>query len=211
MRGGNSRISLVVIADWLRGRLGDDEASRLTSALADQPTLSDDVEWVSRFLSVADFMPMPEPPPVLRQRLRQDFRSRFQGSMTTRRPLMIVHAIPAYDSRTESGAMIGLRGGSGDDDLVELAWHADLVDLVLDLRQARDGQTCDLDGQVLLGYDASSLVFEVRVTGPDVDLHSVDGDEAGRFRITGVPTSATRIELSNGEVMIMADLNVVGT
>lgn len=62
------------LLDWLDGRLDADRAERVAAQLAeaDERTLRT-VDWVRGFLTTARELPLEEPPPVVRQRLKQYF------------------------------------------------------------------------------------------------------------------------------------------
>lgn len=68
------RPSFRTLLDWLDGRLDADRATRVAAqvAEADERTLRT-VDWVRGFLTTARELPLEEPPPIVRQRLKQYF------------------------------------------------------------------------------------------------------------------------------------------
>ena len=62
------------LLDWLEGRLDADRASRVAGqvAEADERTLRT-VDWLRAFLTAARELPLEEPPPIVRQRLKRYF------------------------------------------------------------------------------------------------------------------------------------------
>ena len=72
------------LLDWLEGRLDADRAERVAAqvAEADERTLGT-VDWLRAFLTTARELPLAEPPPIVRQRLRQYFArwSRAQAAI----------------------------------------------------------------------------------------------------------------------------------
>jgi hypothetical protein len=72
------------LLDWLEGRLDADRAERVAAqvAEADERTLRT-VDWLRGFLTTARELPLEEPPPIVRQNLRQYFArwSRAQAAL----------------------------------------------------------------------------------------------------------------------------------
>lgn len=72
------------LLDWLEGRLEADRAERVAAqvAEADERTLRT-VDWLRGFLTTASELPLEEPPPIVRQSLRQYFArwSRAQAAL----------------------------------------------------------------------------------------------------------------------------------
>ena len=62
------------LLDWLEGRLDADRAERVAAQVADadERTLGT-VDWLSGFLNTARELPLTEPPPIVRQNLKQYF------------------------------------------------------------------------------------------------------------------------------------------
>jgi len=76
-----SRPSFRILLDWLEGRLDADRAERVTAqvAEADERTLRT-VDWLRGFLTTAHELPLEEPPPIVRLRLKQYF-ARWSGAV----------------------------------------------------------------------------------------------------------------------------------
>jgi hypothetical protein len=62
------------LLDWLEGRLDPDRAERVAAQVADadERTLRT-VQWLRGFLATARELPLEEPPPMVRQSLKQYF------------------------------------------------------------------------------------------------------------------------------------------
>jgi hypothetical protein len=199
------RPELSTLAAWITGQLGAPRTAEVSAALDGDATLRDDVAWLRRVLVVARDLPMVPPPPLLRQGLRQRFRRRYQDPAGDGGTMITMVAVPVYDGR-EAPAMAGLRAQQPDTRAFQLAWRAELADLLVEVD--RRGPHYRLDGQVLLGHSTSSPVFEVTVRGEGFEARSVDGDTDGRFSIAGIPEAAVQLALTNGELEILADLDL---
>lgn len=207
MTGDTTPPSFATLVDWVDGRLPPSRAA----AVADQVAAGDEqiqgaVRWLRRFIGTATSVPMHDPPPIVRQRLRQHFADWSAARAALDRPPQVLSAALVFDSRRDI-ALAGVRAGDAEDETIHLAYSTDAGDLVLDLVPTGAGLR-RVDGQVLLPIDARARVFEATVEGPGFVLRTVDGDENGSFAIDGVPESAARLRASNGEIAIVADLEL---
>ena len=68
------RLDFRTLLDWLEGRLHADRAELVAAQVAgaDERTLGT-VDWLRGFLNTARELPLTEPPPIVRQNLRQYF------------------------------------------------------------------------------------------------------------------------------------------
>jgi hypothetical protein len=102
--------------------------------------------------------------------------------------------------------LVGVRG-STDDQVVHLAFRGDEADLVLDLHPL-PGDAVRIEGQVLPIESDVAPIFEAAATGPGLDVRTVDGDELGRFTLSPVPRTADRLQAGNGDMVLVADLDL---
>jgi hypothetical protein len=200
-------VSFATLLDLLEGRLDDAEASQVSARVAngDRRTQAA-VHWLQGFLATARAFPAPEPPPIIRQNLRQHFVRWSKAQAALRAGPDAVDATLLFDSRQDL-ALAGFRGGEESDDAYHLAFTTDGADLVIDVRRTTDSQV-RLDGQVLLGDPAAAPVFAAEVTGPGFRMRTVDGDELGRFTVPEVPVGRCRLEVGNGEIILRAELDL---
>lgn len=199
---------LTTVADWLEGRLSADDEADLAERASTDPRLRADVAFVRQVQEAGRALPLVEPPALLRQRLRQQFR-RWADQQPSRPPdiLELVGTL-IFDSRRQQLALATRRlpGGRSAGDVVHLVWRTDLAELVLEVRPHDEGHV-RLDGQVLLEHESVSGVFEAAVSGPSSSASSVDGDRFGRFSLQA-PRDASVLRVSNGEFAILADLHL---
>lgn len=206
MNDDGRRPDLPTLAAWVTGRLDQDQAAAVSAAHDRDASVRADAAWLGQVLAVADALPLVTPPPILRQGLRQQFRRRARGAGAGSGPISLV-GVPIYDGR-DSPALAGVRAQQPEGEVFQLAWRTELADLLLDV--GRTGERFRLDGQVLLGHSTSSPVFEATVHGGSFMVRSVDGDADGRFAIADVPDCAQRLALTNGELLILVELDLAG-
>lgn len=195
----------VRLLDWIEGRLGPDEAAAVAKqVMRGDPELRATVEWLRSFIRFAEANPVPEPPPLLRQRLRQSFEEHFGRG----RPLVRYLATQSFDSRSEP-TLVGVRGGCDDEtDEYQLAFTTPVADVLIDV--ARAGQNdLRLDGQVLQ-TDRSAPMWEAALNHPSGSIADRRGDRHGCFTLVGVPPSDSQLFLTNGFVQIALRLPLAG-
>jgi len=203
-----SGIDIKLLADWLDGRLPEHRAEAVRAAVPmAEPETQATVQWLHRFQVLARAMPLSEPPAVVGQHLRRYFRLWSQARTALSQPPALLTATLLFDSRLDL-ATAGVRGVDDYENAAHLAYTCDRADLVLDLSRNSDGRV-RVDGQVLAGEDEEP-VFEAMVVGPHGVIRTVDGDELGRFSLPSVPDDATELRVTNGDLTIVAALDLRG-
>lgn len=78
-----SRPGFRALLDWLEGRLDAERTERVAAQVtaADERILRT-VDWLRGFLTTAHELPLEEPPPIVRQRLRRHFAHWSRGRAT---------------------------------------------------------------------------------------------------------------------------------
>ncbi len=196
-----------VLLDWLEGRLDSAEATAVEEAVAAGDARSRaTVAWLERFLAATRAPSAPEVPQIVRQNLRRAFKDRHHAGPKEQGPPRELTASLIFDSRRDL-ALVGMRGDGGLDDVFHLAWTTPEADLVLDVRRLGTSRV-RLDGQVLLAGEDTATVFEASARGDGFAERTVDGDELGRFSLASVPDHASELRVTNGELVVTADLDI---
>jgi len=204
--GANDRPSFATLADWLEGRLDAEAADRVATAVeGGDPALRASVDWLRGFMRCAEALPLRTPPPLVRQQLRQHFGRWSKAKAILEQPVVRLRAVLMFDSRMDR-PLAAVRGVA-DAEVIHLAYRSDLADLVLDVHPLPDGRV-RLDGQVLPVEESVAPVFEATATGPGIEVRTIDGDELGRFSLSPVPVEAAELQVGNGELVLLAPLDL---
>lgn len=193
------------LLDWVDGRLPPERAAH-AARIADTDARSRAiVEWLRGFTAVGRALPLEHPPPIVRQRLNDHFERWRDDNRAIEEEISRFDATVLFDGRRRL-APAGVRG-TDTDEVLHLAYTAATADLVLDVVRV-PGHRLRIDGQVLLAEPGRAPVFEATATGPGFSIRTVDGDEFGRFRLDEVPDTAEHLQVTNGEIMVTAHLDL---
>lgn len=201
------RPSFAMVLDWIDGRLDPITARAVESAVhTGGVDTQETVRWLRRFREVAEQFPLEDPPPIVAQRLQQYFEHRRPGA--GRQPISPVElrAELVFDSRANR-SLAGVRGAQAADDLVHVAYQTPRADLVVDISRLSP-QLFRLDGQLLPIDPAGASVVEVVARVAGTKVRSVDGDALGRFTLPAVPGGPIELRASNGEYVVIAQLEL---
>jgi hypothetical protein len=155
-----------------------------------------DDTWVRAFEEFAASHPIPTPPPIVKQRLRQAFE-RHHGRAV---PPLRQTAELIFDSR-EHALLAGVRGRADTGERYQRTFASESHGILLDIEPEGQGGTARLEGQVL-GVESAATVWAVEVHFDASSTSSIDGDENGCFQISNVPSNTHLLRLSNGELTI---------
>ncbi len=152
-------------------------------------------EWAEGLKRFGDRHPIPKPPPIVKQRLRQVFE-RYHG-----RAEAPVHQIarPVFDSR-DNPVPAGVRGPAEVSGHYQRSFASDTHGVLLDVELAGDDKA-HLEGQVI-GIESVATVWEAQVVHSSGSLTDIGGDENGSFSIADAPRDVHLLRLTNGELII---------
>lgn len=202
MTTDRSHPSFATLLDFVEGRCDERDRQLVEELIANKDeSVMGIIEWLRSFLLFGRSNPVPETPPLVRQRLRQAFE-RHHGRLSDPDE---EQAELTFDSRTNK-ILVGVRGRVDDpEDAYQLAYSAPSADVLIDVTLLAD-DAVDLEGQVLTAT-SDDAVWESLVDHPSGTIRSVEGDRLGCFALDQVPTSATRLKVTNGRVSISIPLS----
>lgn len=210
MSDGFAHPDMGTLLDWLQGHLDADAAARVSSEVASgDPRIRATVQWLRGFLTTAKALPLHDPPPIVAQNLNNFFRRWSEARAVLQREPVERRARLLFDSRKDL-AVAGIRAAADSDTAFHLAYTTADADLVLDVYRLGSGRV-RLDGQVLLSEPTSAPVFEASAHEGNLAMRTVDGDELGRFRLADVSDGVRELHVTNGQIVIVAALDLGGT
>lgn len=200
MPGAKKRVSLSRLADWLEGRLPEDEARALEDevARADDSTLAD-LAWLRKFYK-ATVNTVLEPPP---EEVRDSLVARFEAHARNQRtPRFLERLLAGLTFDSDLQPAVGLRAIGAQRARRQLIYTADSFDVALNLLPRESDKCLNLDGQVLPRDDQDLDLFSVQLlqNGAEVDLAVTD--ELGSFSFQLIPPGTYNLVLSSERVEI---------
>lgn len=204
--GPGARPDLAELLDWLEGRLDPESAAGCARAVAENPTTAAAADWLRQLLDARRSMPLHAAPALVRQKLSRHFAkwSTARAAMVGTQSTSIASLL--FDSRQDM-ALVEVRAADDGGATVHLAYCSEQADIVLDIYRAGAGKV-RVDGQVLVNDSSQAPVFEAVISGSEGSHRTVDGDPLGRFRFAEVPETSTTLTVTNGEMVVVADLDL---
>lgn len=191
------------LADWLDGRLSEEEAREVEQKLASADSATHaDADWLRGFLSISSEIKLASPPPEVRERLLRRFAS---YAAERREPGLFRRLFATLTFDSDAGAaMAGLRsaGGAGAGAAQrQLVYSAEAADLALDVHKCSGGML-NLYGQVLPA-EIEPDEFSVQLLRGGEEFGIASADELGEFSFEALTPGVYEIILSTGEFEVV--------
>lgn len=185
------------LADWVEGRLSEEEARAVEEQVAADEATRAEVEWLRAFARMSENIVFAEPPQEVRDELIRRFDAYAEGRRT---PGFLERLIAnlSFDSGLQPA--FGVRSGSYQEAAQrQLIYTTDAAEVALNIRP-RDGRL-DLDGQVFSADDPASFSVQLLSGTDEVGLTATD--ELGQFGFESVPPGAYQVLVSSGRIEIL--------
>ena len=188
----NEQVDFARLADWVEGRLPEDEARTVEAAVAGTDSATD-VAWLRRFLRAADSAIIESPPREVRDALVETFEAHARNR---RAPGLVERVLAGlvFDSNLQPAA--GLRAVGAQQSRRQLIYHADAFDLVINLLARGSDNNLDLDGQVLSREGGEPELFSVQLLRDGSEVALTVADDLGSFALQGIPLGGYELVLS---------------
>jgi hypothetical protein len=189
------------LADWVEGRLSEEEARAVEEQVAADEATRAEVEWLRAFARMSENTVLEEPPQEVRGELVRRFDAYAEGRRT---PGFLQHLIAnlSFDSGLQPA--FGVRSGASQAAAQrQLIYTTGAAEIALNIRpRPRDGRL-DLDGQVFPADDADPASFSVQLLSGADEVSLTATDELGEFGFESVPPGAYQVLVSSDRVEIL--------
>jgi hypothetical protein len=184
MPGPGKKIDFSQLADWVEGRLAEEEARLVDAqvAVADSATLAD-IVWLQKFVKATEGAIL-EPPPA---EVRNTLVARFEAYAEGRRAPGLLERIVAtltFDSSLRPAA--GVRTASTQGARRQLIYSADALDLALNFWLRASDNDLDLEGQVFPRDDMELDSFIIQLLRLETEVAITATDEFGSFTFESI-------------------------
>jgi hypothetical protein len=192
------------LADWVEGRLSEEEAVALEEqlAVAGEKTLAD-VAWLRMFTEVSQRLVLPSPPPRVHESLVDLFKAYSRDKQQRGLRKRIVAKL-AFDS-AQRPAVEGVREAHTAELGRQLVYAAEALDVALDiLPRDHEEPRLDLEGQLLpKDEDAEPGFFDVQLLQGEQKFGMTITDDLGEFAFESVPPGVYEMLLSTDKYDIV--------
>ena len=200
MPGPKNRIDFSRLADWVEGRLSEEEARAVEErvAVADSSSLAD-VAWLRKFARAAEGTALESPPAGLRSTLVSRFEAYAEGRQTPSLLRRVVATL-AFDGGLRPAA--GLRTASAQGVRRQLIYSTDDLDVALNFWPRAHDKNLDLEGQVFPRDDMELVSFVVQLLRGDTEFAITATDDLGSFALESVLPGAYTMILSTDQLEV---------
>ena len=195
----HEKISFERLADWVEGRLSEDEARAVEEhvAGADEATRAE-VAWLRAFARTSEDTVLDAPPPEVREELTRRFEAYAEGR---RSPGLLRRVVASLSFDSGLQPAFGVRSAASGEAQRQLIYATDAAEIALNVR-SRAG-SLDLDGQVFPAGDEDPASFSVQLLSGTDEVGITGVDELGEFGFQDVPPETYQILISSDRVEIL--------
>lgn len=192
-------ISFERLADWVEGRLPEEEARAVTEQLerADEETRAR-AEWLRAFARASEQAILAAPPREVRENLSRRFAAYAEG---VREPGLLQRFVATLSFEGGMQPAFGVRSARAEEAQGQLIYSTDVADIALNVHP-RPGGRVDLDGQLFPNGEAEPGGFVVQLLSGGSDVGITTTDEFGEFGFESIAAGEYEILVSNDEVEI---------
>lgn len=191
--------SLAELADWVEGRLSDDDARRLAARVAGAGAAArGDAAWLREFAALRGRVVLEAPPAAARAPLRQAFAeyARAHGPQGALRRLV---AALAFDSQQTLAA--GLRGGGAAPR--QMIYATEVLDIALYIQPRPQDWRFDINGQIFLKAALTATAFGAKLLEGVDEVAAAAVDDLGEFAFEALRAGRYAIALENSSYRVV--------
>ena len=200
MSGPKMKIDFSRLADWVEGRLSEEEARAVKEqvAVADSATLAD-VAWLRKFARAAEGAALESPPAEVRSALVSWFKARAEGRQT---PNLLRRVVATLALPGGLRPAAGVRAASAQGVRRQLIYTTDDLDVALNFWPRAHDKNLDLEGQVFPRDDIELVPFTVQLLQGDTEFAITATDDWGSFALESVVPGAYTMILSADQLEV---------
>ncbi len=200
MSGPEMKIDFSRLADWVEGRLSEEEARAVEEqvAAAEDTTLAD-VAWLRKFARAAGSTALESPPAEVRSALVSYLKARAEGRQT---PNLLRRVVATLALPGGLRPAAGVRAASAQGVRRQLIYTTDDLDVALNFWPRAHDKNLDLEGVVFPRDDIELVPFTVQLLQGDTEFAITATDDWGRFALESVLPGAYTMILCADQVEV---------
>jgi hypothetical protein len=188
------------LADWVEGRLSEQEARAIEErlAVADSATRAD-IAWLRAFARISEDTVIASPPSRVRDALIERFQAYAEGKQ---HPGLLQRLVATLTFDSTLRPALGLRAATVPEAQRQLVYSTDAADVAVHVRPRPHDGLFDLNGQILPLNGTGSGIFGVQVLEGTSEVATTATNELGEFTLEAVPPGVYEVLASNERVEI---------
>lgn len=200
-------LNITQLMDWLEGRLPDDKAGSVASAVQADASLTATVNWLRAFVDFGKSTVLVEPPDELSREAVSYFHTSSQSQRQTGWLQRLVATLTSDSWQRPS--LVGVRYAGLKAAPRQLVYEAATADIVLNIHAETTGNTFNIIGQVFPIDGAAPDSFTVQLIRQDLEAAYTYTNEVGKFTFTDVSGGAYTIVIRGDQAeIIISDIEV---
>lgn len=178
-------INFEQLADWMDGRLSEDESAALVKQLefADEATRAN-AEWLRTFTKARKVAALASPPPKLRKELMRRFEA-YSSEHQHPGFFQRLVATLTFDSGMQVAAA-GLRSAVSLSSQRQIIYTSNVADIVLNFQPRLHDKNIDIVGQFLPTDPSLNGPFSIQLLQGNTEIKLTAIDEIGEFSFEAV-------------------------
>jgi hypothetical protein len=187
------------LADWIEGRLSEEEARSVEEQVAADGAMQADVAWLRAFNQVSRDTVIASPPPEVRDALVGQFQNYAECK---RRSGSLMRFVAQLSFDSDRQPTLGLRTTSMPASQRELVYSSEVADIAIGVRlRAYDG-LWDWDGQVFPLDGTDPGTFGARLLDGSSETAATTTNDLGEFSFEAVAPGTYEVLASSDQVEI---------
>ncbi len=196
---GRGDIKFELLADWVEGRLSEEEARAVDERLERAGAVTRErVEWLRAFGRASELTTLAAPPNEVREMLGRRFAAYAEG---VREPGLLRRVVATLSFEGEMQPAFGVRSAGAEEARGQLVYTTDVADIALNVHRLPGGRV-DLDGQIFPAGGEEPGAFVVQLVSGGSDVGITTTDELGEFGFESIAAGEYDILVGNEEVEI---------
>jgi len=187
------------LADWVEGRLSEEEARSVEERVAADGTMQADVAWLRAFNVVSEDTVIASPPPEVRDALVEIFEKYADRK---RRSGLLKRFVAKLSFDSGLQPTLGLRGTSAPESQREFVYCSEVADIAISVRLRPQDGLWDVDGQVFPLDGTDSRAFDARLLDGSSEVATTTTNGLGEFSFEAVAPGTYEVLASSDQVEI---------
>jgi hypothetical protein len=189
----------VRLADWVEGRLSEEESRAVEEQVASNSAMRVDVAWLRAFNLISKDTVIASPPPEVRGALVELFEGYAQSK---RGPGVLKRFVAKLSFDSGRQPAFGLRGASTPEPQREFVYCSEVADITLSLQLRPQDGLWDFDGQIFPLDGTDPGAFGARLLGGPSEAATTTTNDLGEFSFGSVSPGTYEVLARSDQVEI---------